>query len=45
MYDALLDDLEDDATTRTEEDSIEDFRDVYKFADAFGAAYSFEVKE
>lgn len=30
---------------KTEEDSIEDFRDVYQFEDAFGAPYRFDVKE
>ncbi len=30
---------------RTAEDSIEDFRDVYPFDEAFERAYDFEVKE
>ena len=30
---------------KTDEDSIEDFRDVYDFGTALDAAYDFEVKE
>lgn len=30
---------------KTEEDSLEDFRDVYEFNDAFDARYEFELKE
>ena len=30
---------------RTEDDSVEDFRDVYTFEEAFDVAYEFEVKE
>ena len=30
---------------KTEEDSVEDFRNVYAFEEAFDVAYDFEVKE
>jgi uncharacterized repeat protein (TIGR04138 family) len=30
---------------KTEEDSLEDFRDVYSFHEAFGSPYPFELKE
>jgi uncharacterized repeat protein (TIGR04138 family) len=30
---------------KTPEDSLEDFRDVYRFEEAFGGAWKFELKE
>lgn len=37
--------IENSYMKKTEEDSIEDFRDVYDFDEAFDVAYDFEVKE
>ena len=37
--------IENDFMRKTEEDSIEDFRDVYEFDSAFAAADDFELKE
>ncbi|MCJ7544552.1 MAG: hypothetical protein MUP47_08335 [Phycisphaerae bacterium] len=37
--------IQHDVMHKTEEDSVEDFRDVYSFAEAFGSPSQFDLKE
>ena len=37
--------VENDLMQKTEQDSVEDFRDVYSFGEAFGAEEVFELQE